>query len=83
MCLHGSVNAAKSCFYKVFQNLRRFVVHQKDYKIEVYWTRHQVGIRTRAGKSAYMMTCTSFEAGIRLCAEVVATLNLWLGLYNL
>ena len=50
----------------------------KDYKIEVYWTRadKRVGIRGPGGGVEFYVQLASFEASIRLCSQVAATLKL-------
>ena len=57
----------------VFETWGRLIQHQANYRIEVYWTRSEVGVRNKLdGSSAYFTKCDSLEAGIRLCNDVAS-----------
>ena len=53
----------------------RLIKQGEHYRVEVYWTRGQAGVRQRGTeKHAYLATCSSMSLNIRICNFVVARL---------
>ena len=47
----------------------------EKYRIEPYWSRGQVGVRSREGKHAYLATTASMKLNIEICNYVVPRLG--------